>query len=102
MDMRPDDNLYKIYANKIKKKLASKQIQTSDMFFTYNNGKLKIIITAWMKNGCYKSEILSDIIGNIVGKDLVVASECKILYRLHLLSTFLKKRRNITAYTVKR
>lgn len=32
MDMRPDDNLYKIYANKIKKKLASKQIQTSDMF----------------------------------------------------------------------
>ena len=40
MDMRPDDNLYKIYANKIKKKLASKQIQTSDMFFTYNNGKL--------------------------------------------------------------
>ena len=35
MDMRPDDNLYKIYANKIKKKLALKQIQTSDMFFTY-------------------------------------------------------------------
>lgn len=55
-----------------------------------------------MKNGCYKSEILSDIIGNIVGKDLVVASECKNLISVAPLSTFLKKRRNITAYTVKR
>lgn len=91
MDMRPDDNLYKIYANKIKKKLASKQIQTSDMFFTYNNEKLKIIITAWMKNGCYKSEILSDIIGNIVGKDLVVASECKNLISVAPFEYILKE-----------
>lgn len=41
MDMRPDDNLYKIYANKIKKKLASKQIQTSDMFLHIITENLK-------------------------------------------------------------
>lgn len=91
MDIRPDDNLYKVYGNKIKKKLASKQIQTSDIFFTYNDGKLKIIITAWMKNGCYKSEILSDIIGNIVGKDLVVSSECKNLISVAPFEYILKE-----------
>lgn len=91
MDIRPDDNLYKVYGNKIKKKLSSKQIQTSDIFFTYNDGKLKIIITAWMKNGCYKSEILSDIIGNIVGKDLVVSSECKNLISVAPFEYILKE-----------
>lgn len=91
MDIRPDDSLYKVYGNKIKKKLSSKQIQTSDIFFTYNDGKLKIIITAWMKNGCYKSEILSDIIGNIVGKDLVVSSECKNLISVAPFEYILKE-----------
>lgn len=100
MDMRPDDNLYKIYANKIKRNLLQNRFRHRTCF-TYNNGNLNNNNSV-DENGCYKSEILSDIIGNIVGKDLIVASECKILYRLHLLSTFLKKRRNITAYTVKR
>ena len=44
MDMRPDDNLYKIYANKIKKKLALKQIQTSDMFFKVHAVSLREIL----------------------------------------------------------
>ena len=72
---RTQDEIYKQYALKIKKKLASKGIKTGEVFFNYDRGeKINVVFSAWLKSGCQKSEVMSGIISDIIGRNMRVSA----------------------------
>lgn len=101
---------------KIKKKLLSKGIKTGEIRISYyEDNKTKIILTAWLKNGCARTEIMTRIISEILGKTMSVGGrsiltttpneyvfeESPVFYELHGAAMMSKNKGEVSgdAYT---
>lgn len=75
-----EEDTQKQYSVRIKRKLAAKGIKTGEIIFNYDNRKkIKVVLSAWLKSGCQKSETMSNIIGEVVGKNMRVSANSRMI-----------------------
>lgn len=75
-----DGNEQKQLCVKIRKKLASRGIKTGEYILIYHeNHRIKIVISAWLKSGCQKAEIVCNILSEILEKNMRVSGNSRMI-----------------------